>query len=599
MTLRASADSIGSRSSSKEPVLQLFVMPVGLPQRRGLHVSIIDGDASSAPLATTSTSDRRDPLFSDPLELWGRASGKDASLPLTFAVMAEGSDFPIAVAKINSDELRRFGLFNPREGAAVALPLTPPEGDAEGAGTGDSDAGTPSTTREPNAPLPSLHGAADAVPMLHCYVHVGYSVRREGGRPGARLSGASALGGGGGGGGGEPSADGRRRRSSGSETVIGAPPRGRTPLLRTWYAVRPAAEPLGVLLRVALVNASTRRAVRLDHTALAPPPPWTLVAALPSGEGSAEGSSHAVLPPRGRCELTFLLRWAAGGDDCDSGGGGVVRTGMAPPLPPAPAATGTEGLHHGGAAELSIRYACVPVHAAAGDAGEAGSAGEGAAGEGAAGEGATDAGAAGGASPMLVVRRIPLPPSLLAPLVVVSHALTPPPRVGERSQLCMTLAWPALRAGRRESAASPLARRDSDGAESAWLVEIEVEPSADWLVLGAQRRRLRLRVVERASFSGEANGCYDGAHGSMPNGCYDGAAADGVGHGIADVTDDADGSAASAQLDFHVVPLAAGQLVLPTLRITRLTERTTDAAADGLPLPSPPYLGGSTALVAR
>ena len=78
--------STSSSSRIKEPVLQLFVMPTGLPARRGIRVTVLDGETT---LAATVTSDRRDPLFAEPLELWGAASGKNASLPLTFSITAE------------------------------------------------------------------------------------------------------------------------------------------------------------------------------------------------------------------------------------------------------------------------------------------------------------------------------------------------------------------------------------------------------------------------------------------------------------------------------------------------------------------------------
>ena len=163
-------------------MLQLFVKPVGLPKRAGLRVVAAADGSNPEILGATQTSDRADPLFNDPIELWNDASGKEGSLPLVFSVkataMAEeagansssssasaGADAEetLAVARISSSALRRFGLYNPREGAAVALPLLSLSGE----------------------PLPSKVA-------LHCYVHVGYSVRRT--KPNAQAGADSAQG---------------------------------------------------------------------------------------------------------------------------------------------------------------------------------------------------------------------------------------------------------------------------------------------------------------------------------------------------------------------------------------------------------------------
>ena len=151
------ASSPPSEHTPKQPVLQVFAMPVGLPRCR-MRVTCSTDPCTL--LARTEVVDVKDPLFEEPLELWDEASGKQprgaiargAPLPLTLAVdrEGEGGQFTtLAVARISSDELRAFGLFNPREGAAVALPL---------------------------------HSAPDGPPVpegaqLHCFVHAGYSRR--------------------------------------------------------------------------------------------------------------------------------------------------------------------------------------------------------------------------------------------------------------------------------------------------------------------------------------------------------------------------------------------------------------------------------------
>ena len=61
MEKKRSSASTRSRTHNKEPVLQIFVMPTGLP-KQALRVSVHGGDAT-APLACTHSSARRDPLF--------------------------------------------------------------------------------------------------------------------------------------------------------------------------------------------------------------------------------------------------------------------------------------------------------------------------------------------------------------------------------------------------------------------------------------------------------------------------------------------------------------------------------------------------------
>ena len=253
---------------AKEPVLQIFVRPVGLPQREGTHVIVVG--ASDEILASTNASaSSRDPLFSDPLELWGSASGKEAALKLTFMVCSSPEEV-LAEASISSSELRKLGLYNPREGAAVALPLKS------------------SQTVAPDA-------------ALHCYVHVGYSVRKPRGRQSQPQGAARGL---------RP-ADG----STGGDADLvdhGAAASGAagdhrsSQLLRLEYAIRPLADPLAVLLHVRGRNASRRHAVRLGRA--------DLHVAAPGWEGIGCPGSTAldgtVVPPRGRFETTFILRQA-------------------------------------------------------------------------------------------------------------------------------------------------------------------------------------------------------------------------------------------------------------------------------------------------
>lgn len=148
------------RSESKQPVLQVFVMPVGLPRCRMLVTCSMTLESRVEELARTEALDQSDPLFDEPLELWEEASGKhakgasskSAQLPLTFAVVRLGEDGDeldtLAVAQILSDELRGYGLFNPREGAAVALPLRR-----------------------------TLNGQHLPSALLHCFIHSGYLKR--------------------------------------------------------------------------------------------------------------------------------------------------------------------------------------------------------------------------------------------------------------------------------------------------------------------------------------------------------------------------------------------------------------------------------------
>ena len=401
----------------KEPVLQLFVMPTGLPARRGIRVTVLDGETT---LAATVTSDRRDPLFAEPLELWGAASGKNASLPLTFSITAEddnagsSSSQPLAIAKIKSDELRKYGLYDPREGAAVALPLVLP-----------ADAAT-------SEPLPR-----DAA--LHCYVHVGYSVRRE------RPSGSSARGGA------PSSAD----PKVGGGT-LSSPTRPKRPPIQITYAIRPSDDPIEMVLRVAGRNTSRQKAVQLlkgsaaIELKLSEGSPWHLVDAY--GPPELDG---VILPPRGLFEATYVLRlqdstntnentppsaefrvqYEAVIDDEEME---VVdlsdAADAAPPPPPTPTTTG---------------------------------------------------------KPQSISVNLPLPVTLLYPFVVSAHEMTPQqPLVGSSCELRLTLAWPALLRQLEAKKSSSL-----EGDAEAWmLLEVEMVSAHEWALLGEPKQILRVHI---------------------------------------------------------------------------------------------------------
>ena len=162
--LQPSASPAGStpgheRSSTrkKEPVVQLFLnLQWGLPRERVRVAVLVEGGRE---LTGTRPTEKQDPMFDEHLELFGEAAGKDTSQRLTFAVQSvgpgdrwrEATMRTIATAHIASDELRRAGMYNPHEGAAVALPLR----------------AVPEAWPATSPPLP--RGAA-----LHCYVHAGY-----------------------------------------------------------------------------------------------------------------------------------------------------------------------------------------------------------------------------------------------------------------------------------------------------------------------------------------------------------------------------------------------------------------------------------------
>jgi hypothetical protein len=136
-----------------------------------------------ARICATEWQQKRDPFFDHPIRLWGSAAGyrRDANAHLAFLVMAASqSQAPpqaadaepaciqgpvLAIAEINSSELRRLGLYNPREGACVSLPLT--------ARASSLDVvGAPPYRR----------------PQLHLQIHTGYANRAQAVWPTARLS---------------------------------------------------------------------------------------------------------------------------------------------------------------------------------------------------------------------------------------------------------------------------------------------------------------------------------------------------------------------------------------------------------------------------
>ena len=92
-------------------------------------------------------------------------------------------------------------------------------------------------------------------------------------------------------------------------------------------------------------------------------------------------------------------------------------------------------------------------------------------------------------------------------------------------------------------------------ASTSWLVELEVLPSDDWLLLGPHRQQLRLPLT--------------------------------AGVALED---------AVAVLTWKLVPLTVGHVPLPAITLLRLPEHHGDRTT---PLPPPPYLSGSTVLVTR
>ena len=562
LSIRASGGAHDGSSRPKEPVLQLFVMPVDVPHRCGMRVvcsSVIDGADGGAPgggtgvdevlLGATRPSDKRDHLFSDPIELWDEASGRQASVPLVFRVKArrerQGSPLPhegasassstadgdeeetLACARIGSDQLRSFGLYNPREGAAIALPLLAPDG------------------------TPLARGCA-----LHCYVYVGYSSRPRRASSAAFVGAASAAAAAvaaasagaaaapastNGVAGGKPVSRMASAEAVAAQSPADAPPAGgaQPPPLHIEYALTPSSSPLEVLLRVRGRNTSRRHALRLDSVDLKPPPSWEVATLRPDAASLLCGMA---VPPHGRFEMTFALEYigrrAPEAPALQNGG-----TASAPAASSDPTADGGAG-----AACAILEMACCPCNL-----------------DGATGELAIDVtdptGRGGEAAttqqqqqqqqqqqlqqPTMAMARIPLtPPAARAPVVIASHTFSHSPlRVGTPVTLDATLAWPAL-----------LVAAPPSGA-SSWLVEVEVvSTSNDWIILGNQRQRLRLSFEP--------------------------------------------GAATTTQLRWTLVPLSIGHVQLPCVHVIRLNEPPSQGAGAAVTaLPLVPYLGGATAFV--
>jgi len=150
-----------------EPLLQLYAMAEGVRGERGgshchglppapllrvvCYLEPLAADGPEAPeasprveLARTEVRHTADPLFTEPLELWGDASGRGSSRTLRFEVQegiaahgvnadlvtpASGSLVTRAVASAASDALRRAGRSGSvMQGVALALPLRAPDG---------------------------------------------------------------------------------------------------------------------------------------------------------------------------------------------------------------------------------------------------------------------------------------------------------------------------------------------------------------------------------------------------------------------------------------------------------------------------------------
>ena len=507
---RASNQSTVTRAS-KEPVLQLFVKPMGVAEQRGLWVAVFSSDGR---VACTQSSDRCEPLFSHPLELWGKASGKEASVPLTFKVMAKAQT--LAEAHMESGELRKFGLYNPREGAAVALPLKVPD-EMEAA-------------RHP--PL-----ARDAA--LHCYVHAGYSVRRRHGQVAALPREQAPLGDAADSGGhcGDCGGDGGDGSAAGGST-FGSSPQWSSAFPIEYALVRPADPLVGLLhLHMRMWNANRRRAAN---------PHWQCV----DNSGKSELRS-TILPPCGRSENVLVLHQADAyggetkpgqlGDECEGVAVSHAETAISTPLAGAtvsrvrdmPRATISDDLEatveehetdtvpwHDDvllATGLAVGYTTLGKTSAIGD---------------------QRTPSATAQDNLLTVRmRLPsLTTQPPLPVVVKAPTLFPiEPCVGEAASLEMHLAWPLWR---REHA----------------FVEIEFVPSGDWIVLGAQRQRLVLRT--------NAVGDVDGA---------------------TRAAEKASSEWGRSAVGWRVVPLVAGQVILPELHVLLFMQ--VDGVLRSQPLP--------------
>lgn len=274
---------------NKEPVMQIFVMPVGLPQQQ-LRVAVAYEDASDgALLGCTRPSRRLEPLFDEHIELFNEAAGKVAagkvSAPLVFLVQtlappaaaASGSAsttctdeqwVTLATAHSSSDKLRGI-QSNPHQGGAVALPM-------------HAAAGAPPL--KPNA-------------LLHCYVHSGYYVR------GMRRHSSNST----------PGVRDRRttREEVGANSHLdpgGATGgRRRRDVLELEYACS-TSDAQSATLHVRGRNASRRRALRLGAATLRLPVSGPWEQHDEGGDGSWQVG--AVLPPGGQFEARFSLKYS-------------------------------------------------------------------------------------------------------------------------------------------------------------------------------------------------------------------------------------------------------------------------------------------------
>lgn len=307
-------------SGAREAVLQAFVRPVGLPHKPGQQLRVAAFRANStAPLAFTPATDRQDPLFRSALELWGDDFGKDApcvSIFFRVQLCSDSGEQTLAEARTSSTELRKFGLYNPREGAAVSFPLVLPADAPQSSSGGGDDATHSSASLPPDA-------------CLHCYLHVGHAAARRS-SSGSRASRSDAV----------PSSVKRSaglasnvedrlaaggERAGGEGTNAGANEDGscaggapqRSVWLRFESALRPLPERPSCSMRLHVRGRSTcpDRAVRLGPAPieLRVAPPWRVHAC--AGVAELEG---AIVPPGGLLELSFdVMRDAA----CDESAG--------------------------------------------------------------------------------------------------------------------------------------------------------------------------------------------------------------------------------------------------------------------------------------
>ena len=536
-----------AQARRKVPVVQLFLNLEGLPRCR-MRVAVL-GDGNME-LAGTRPSERLDPMFEEHLELFGNAAGKDSSQLLTFVVQhvgpgerwREATIRTIATAHIASDELRRAGHNNPHEGAAVPLPLRLVE-DAwpEGA--------------PPHASLSYGDQRQPARPTLHCYVHAGYhyqSSRRH-------SFGASP----------------RRSISGGVDEAPEHSPRAsmampsRRPILELAYACTPGGgSTRALVLHVRGRNTSSHRAVRLGRASLhlggvpgGGMGAWELI----PNDAAVATTDGATLPPGGRFESHLLLQWVSPGavtrsreGSCSSmrsrenSLGGGLGSGLGSGFGSARSREGSlggSGGSGGGAAyesqlaELRVGYAIEPLSFSEDDEGEG-------IGDGEPAQGAVaGAVAASSSGPRVRSVQVSLPPLVaLQPFSIRTHGLSPEGlRVGGLAELELELAWPTLAAAAAGRGAAWM---------QPWSVVAELLPSSDWILLGLYRQPFPVGL-ERAARD-------------------------------------------SVVLRWRLLALTAGYVPLPALTLHKLPNAAEPGVGvgQGIELPMPAYLMGSTVLVA-